>query len=313
MESKRAYKFMEGEEWGFKKFILRDFLLDEANGLLSDDNLTLFCEVTLMPSSDCEGLTSDKNTLSHQPYVDLANTKDAEPGTSIKVFLDTLDDDDDEWKSELFRLLQSQSSNQVEVNLFELLCKVLDVNMFYQVDQARNSCYFKELEVNDQMRLLENSWSQVLILHQIHRRMHNNIPDEITLANGQKFKLLYLALLGTPSLLGAFNKISRKLANLRFDSADYVCLKLLLLLDPEVQALTNQSSVQKFNQEVQQTLHEYSSYSRVQDKFNRLMNLLPDLRDMGQCGVDSLYFKHLQKHAPQHTVLFEMLLCAKSK
>ena len=46
-ESQRAYRFVQGKDWGFKKFIRRDFLLDEANGLLPDDKLTLFCEVTL--------------------------------------------------------------------------------------------------------------------------------------------------------------------------------------------------------------------------------------------------------------------------
>ncbi|NWX38240.1 SPOP protein, partial [Notiomystis cincta] len=45
MESQRAYRFVQGKDWGFKKFIRRDFLLDEANGLLPDDKLTLFCEV----------------------------------------------------------------------------------------------------------------------------------------------------------------------------------------------------------------------------------------------------------------------------
>ncbi|XP_049995840.1 speckle-type POZ protein-like isoform X2 [Alexandromys fortis] len=44
MESQRAYRFVQGKDWGFKKFIRRDFLLDEANGLLPDDKLTLFCE-----------------------------------------------------------------------------------------------------------------------------------------------------------------------------------------------------------------------------------------------------------------------------
>lgn len=44
-ESQRAYRFVQGKDWGFKKFIRRDFLLDEANGLLPDDKLTLFCEV----------------------------------------------------------------------------------------------------------------------------------------------------------------------------------------------------------------------------------------------------------------------------
>lgn len=44
-ESQRAYRFVQGKDWGFKKFIRRDFLLDETNGLLPDDKLTLFCEV----------------------------------------------------------------------------------------------------------------------------------------------------------------------------------------------------------------------------------------------------------------------------
>ena len=36
---------------------------------------------------------------------------------------------------------------QVEVDLFELMCKVLDQNLFAQVDWARNSIFFKELKV----------------------------------------------------------------------------------------------------------------------------------------------------------------------
>lgn len=47
-ESQRAYRFVQGKDWGFKKFIRRDFLLDEANGLLPDDKLTIFCEVYLI-------------------------------------------------------------------------------------------------------------------------------------------------------------------------------------------------------------------------------------------------------------------------
>ena len=74
--------------------------------------------------------------------------------------------DDAEWQSSLFTLLQNQTFNQVnvknmpvgpkethiryfqvEVDLFELMCKVLDQNLFAQVDWARNSYYFKELKV----------------------------------------------------------------------------------------------------------------------------------------------------------------------
>ena len=44
-ESQRAYRFVQGKDWGFKKFIRRDFLMEESNGLLPDDKLTIFCEV----------------------------------------------------------------------------------------------------------------------------------------------------------------------------------------------------------------------------------------------------------------------------
>lgn len=56
MESQRAYRFVQGKDWGFKKFIRRDFLLDEANGLLPEDKLTIFCEVSdliLFESNEC--------------------------------------------------------------------------------------------------------------------------------------------------------------------------------------------------------------------------------------------------------------------
>ncbi|XP_078125318.1 speckle-type POZ protein isoform X2 [Sander vitreus] len=51
MESQRAYRFVQGKDWGFKKFIRRNFLLYEANGLLPDDKLTLFCEVSVVQDS----------------------------------------------------------------------------------------------------------------------------------------------------------------------------------------------------------------------------------------------------------------------
>nr|XP_036674570.1 protein roadkill isoform X3 [Drosophila suzukii] len=52
MESQRySLPFVQGKDWGFKKFIRRDFLLDEANGLLPEDKLTIFCEVSVVADS----------------------------------------------------------------------------------------------------------------------------------------------------------------------------------------------------------------------------------------------------------------------
>ncbi|XP_063089732.1 speckle-type POZ protein-like [Cavia porcellus] len=45
LSSPQAYTFVQGKCWGFKNFILREFLLDPNNGLLSNDKLSFFCEV----------------------------------------------------------------------------------------------------------------------------------------------------------------------------------------------------------------------------------------------------------------------------
>lgn len=61
MESQRAYRFVQGKDWGFKKFIRRDFLLEEANGLLPDDKLTIFCEVSVV--ADCVNLSGQSSAV----------------------------------------------------------------------------------------------------------------------------------------------------------------------------------------------------------------------------------------------------------
>lgn len=64
----------------------------------------------------------------------------------IREFVQSVDDR--EWQAQLFSLLQNQSYNQCEVDLFELMCKVLDQNLFSQVDWARNTIFFKDLKVS---------------------------------------------------------------------------------------------------------------------------------------------------------------------
>lgn len=82
------------------------------------------------------------------------------------------------------------------------------------------------------MKLLQNSWSDMLVLDHIHQRLHNQLPDETTLHNGQKFDLLGLGLLGVPTLAEHFNELQNKLQELKFDVGDYICMKFLLLLNP---------------------------------------------------------------------------------
>ena len=82
------------------------------------------------------------------------------------------------------------------------------------------------------MKLLQYSWSDMLVLDHLHQRMHNGLPDETILHNGQKFDLLSLGLLGVLSSIDHFNDLSMKLHELKFDVSEYVCIKFMILLNP---------------------------------------------------------------------------------
>jgi len=225
----------------------------------------------------------------------------------IREFVQSLDDK--EWQSALFGLLQSQTYNQCEVDLFELLCKVLDQNLFTQVDWARNSYYFKDLKVDDQMKLLQHAWSDLLILDHLHQRLHNHLPDESSLPNGQKFDLLSLSLLGCPNLVEPLHDVTARLSEIRFDVPDYVCLKFLMLLNSDVKGLMNRRHVVEAQEQVQQALFDYTlnCYSHIPDKFAKMLAILPDIHAMSSRGEEYLYFKHLNGCAPTQTLLMEML------
>lgn len=217
--------------------------------------------------------------------------------------------DDKEWQNQLFGLLQNQTYNQCEVDAFELMCKVIDQSLFAQVDWARNSVFFKELKVDDQMKLLQQSWSDMLILDHLHQRLHNGVPEEITMSNGQKFSMVNLALLGVSNMVEQLNIVSARLQELKFDPVDYICLKFLLLLNPEARTLSNIKLVADAYERTQQALIEYSLifYPQVNDKFNHLLAVLPEIHTISERGEEYLLYRHISGNAPSQTLLMEML------
>lgn len=97
----------------------------------------------------------------------------------IREFVQSVDDR--EWQTQLFSLLQSQSYNQCEVDLFELMCKVLDQNLFSQVDWARNTVFFKDLKVSDFYFFLLNKINIVIYKHVLQYKI--NLSSRSELAN----------------------------------------------------------------------------------------------------------------------------------
>lgn len=64
--------------------------------------------------------------------------------------------DDKVWQARLFELLNNNTYNQCEVDLFELMCSVIEGSLFAQVDWARNSIFFSDLIVSIMQQTVES-------------------------------------------------------------------------------------------------------------------------------------------------------------
>ncbi|XP_014671957.1 PREDICTED: nuclear hormone receptor FTZ-F1-like isoform X2 [Priapulus caudatus] len=217
--------------------------------------------------------------------------------------------DDKTWQESLFSLINSQTYNQCEVDLFELMCKVLDHSLFSLVEWARRSYFFKDLKVEDQMKLLQLSWSELLILDMVYHQLHNSLPNETLLPNGQKFSLLNLTLFGFSNMAERHHELLQRLRQIKFDRNEYLCIKFIILLNPDVKGLTNSKLVEEAQEKVNNALMEYCSsfYPEVEDKFGQILLRLPELRLISIRGEEFLHFKHLSGGLPTQTLLMEML------
>ncbi|KAL4219633.1 nuclear receptor subfamily 5 [Mactra antiquata] len=223
--------------------------------------------------------------------------------------------DEREMKNKLLSFVDTEfgsSDNNVgnyQSRLLRLLCRLSDQLLFLMVEWARTSVFFRELKVEDQMKLLQSCWSEILILDLAQRLLRQIWSGELILANGQKLNLDCLEELGIGDMKDRILDIVRKMKELKIDDNEYTCLKFLILLNPDVPNLESQDFVESCQEKVQAVLMEYcvNFYPNVKDKFSQVLLRLPDIRLASICGEDFLYSKHLTGELPEQTLLMEML------
>ena len=127
--------------------------------------------------------------------------------------------------------------------------------------------------------------------------------------NGQKFELINLAVLGEKANIPVFHNLYNKLNSIKFDSMDFILLKLIILSNPEAPGLHFKNRVQGNFDNVKGILQRHCTdfYQSVPNKFDQLMSILPDLRKMALMGEDILYSKHMEGCVSKETALFELL------
>lgn len=193
--------------------------------------------------------------------------------------------------------------------LLQMICKLSDQLLFLMVEWARTSVYFKELKVEDQMKLLQHSWSEILILDFVHRLVRETWSGEVLMGNGQRLNLECLDKLGLSDCKDKIRDMVRKMKELKIDINEYLCLKYLILLNPDVPGLENREHVEQCQESINAALMEYciNFYPSLKDKFGQVLLRLPEVRLISIRAEEFFYYKHLNNEIPDQTLLIEML------
>ncbi|KAJ3599482.1 hypothetical protein NHX12_033443 [Muraenolepis orangiensis] len=163
------------------------------------------------------------------------------------------------------------------------------------------------------MKLLQNCWSELLILDHIFRQVVHAKEGSILLVTGQQVDYSLIASQAGATLnnlLSHAQDLVVKLRSLQLDQREFVCLKFLVLFSlADVKNLENFHLVESVQEQVNAALLDYvmCNYPQQTDKFGQLLLRLPEIRAISLQAEEYLYYKHLNGDVPCNNLLIEML------
>ncbi|KAF7654761.1 hypothetical protein LDENG_00065360 [Lucifuga dentata] len=211
--------------------------------------------------------------------------------------------------------LQREQANRGKhdrLNTFSIMCKMADQTLFGLVEWARNSTLFKELKVEDQMVLLQSCWSELLVLDHLCRQVTYGQEGCIYLVTGQQIEvstIISQAGVTLSSLVSRTQDLVSKLKSLHLDQHEFVCLKYLVLFNPDVKSVLGHRQVEQTQERVNRALMEHTQQTHPgqSDKFGQLLLRLPEVRSISLQVEEYLYQRHLLGDLPCNSLLTEML------
>ncbi|XP_034402717.1 nuclear receptor subfamily 5 group A member 2-like [Cyclopterus lumpus] len=198
-----------------------------------------------------------------------------------------------------------------------LMCHMADQTLFSIVEWARTSIFFKQLKVNDQMKLLHSCWSDLLLLDIISRQVLYGKEGSLLLVTGQEMELSDVAShagLTVASLVQRGLELVEKLHIIKVDRQEFACIKFIILFNPDVKQLEDHQFIESVQEQAEGALLEYTlcSSSHLLGRFAHLLLCLSELRSLSALAEDYLYCKHLSGEVPCNNLLMEMLHAKRS-
>nr|ASL70492.1 nuclear receptor [Brachionus rotundiformis] len=183
-------------------------------------------------------------------------------------------------------IIESIRSIKIDFNskdIAQISCALLEKWCFLMVDWARQSMYFKDIKIDDQIKLLKNSWIDILLLDLMWKQCKTEFInyESIIFINDQTIRINSIKNQQLNEIARSFMRCVSHLKSVSLQYAEYLALKYLVLFDPDVNGMTSPDHIEEVQQYVSTALVEYTLSNGSQEKFAQLLLKLPDIKLIG--------------------------------
>ncbi|XP_077420949.1 COUP transcription factor 2-like isoform X1 [Vanacampus margaritifer] len=192
----------------------------------------------------------------------------------------------------------------------ENICELAARMLFSAVEWARNIPFFPDLQVSDQVALLRLTWSELFVLNAAQCAMPVHVAPLLAAAGLHAAPMSAERVVAFMDHIRVFQEQVEKLKTLHVDSAEYSCLKAVVLFTTDACGLSDTAHVEGLQEKSQCALEEYvrSQYPNQPSRFGRLLLRLPSLRSVSSAVIEQLFFVRLVGKTPIETLIRDMLL-----
>ncbi|KPP70143.1 COUP transcription factor 1-like [Scleropages formosus] len=224
----------------------------------------------------------------------------------------------------------------------ENICELAARLLFSAVEWARNIPFFPDLQITDQVSLLRLTWSELFVLNAAQCSMPLHVAPLLAAAGLHASPMSADRVVAFMDHIRIFQEQVEKLKALHVDSAEYSCIKAIVLFTsgrerglllrggrsretrvsrraggtrgPHACGLSDAAHIESLQEKSQCALEEYvrSQYPNQPSRFGKLLLRLPSLRTVSSSVIEQLFFVRLVGKTPIETLIRDMLLSGSS-
>ncbi|XP_077507296.1 nuclear hormone receptor FTZ-F1 beta-like [Amblyomma americanum] len=162
-------------------------------------------------------------------------------------------------------------------SLLRSVCNIADLRVYKIVKWCKSLPLFRDIQEDDQIALLSNSWYELLLLSCCYRS--TGTPNGIRFSMGKSVTLGQARHLGMGPVIERMLGLTDLLRRLQVDQREFVCLKVIILLTSDASGLREPEKARSCKKQVLEALQAYtiSQYPSQPTKFGELLLCVPEL------------------------------------